>query len=174
MKASIAGVAPYRCYLESSCIIHEAVFRCPWIFTSGSCGFWNKRSSSWWVGELQVHKIENVTARQSSIMTKQFLSSVACSREQLPRAAVTREDEEEHEPLRILIAAEAGFELRNSFAKRLHQNLIKPVAISSKYKSKPLRWICQLILVINNDEKKKKKTLKETADRSSPWIVPFL
>lgn len=33
-------------YLKASCIIHEAVFRCSWIFTSGSCGLWNKRPLS--------------------------------------------------------------------------------------------------------------------------------
>lgn len=58
------------------------------------------------------------------------------------------------------MVAEAGFELRNSFeaSMRLQRNLIKPVAISSKYKSKPLKLICQFILANNNNKKSKGTT----------------
>lgn len=33
-------------YLKATCVIHEAMLRCPWIFTSGSHGLWNKKSLS--------------------------------------------------------------------------------------------------------------------------------
>lgn len=73
----------YQFYLKTCCVIHEAMLRCPWIFTCSSRGLWNKKSLSWWAEGLQDSKNENMTEGKLMIMTKYFLSGVPCTSRKL-------------------------------------------------------------------------------------------